>query len=210
MFTPQWIIALAVTLIAGGAMGSVIGIIATNRRNRIQPIGVKTEVLEVFSDKLGLSSLKPQITVQAEGTEYTFNNLYLFRYSLINKGNKDIESFKFGLTLSKNDMPFGLTAEGPDRHHQIIPLTPVTIDPPTLEIDSELRPFNRRDIYAFSFFITIDDEQPYPNAPLLTSPHPVRFINVPTGSTFEITDIAASGISVNVPELVKSIRNLMP
>jgi hypothetical protein len=73
MSTTQWIITLVVTLIAGGAMGSVIGIIATNRRNRIQPIRVKTEVLEIFSDKLGLSSLEPQITVQAEGTQYTFD-----------------------------------------------------------------------------------------------------------------------------------------
>lgn len=210
MTTTQWIVTLVVTLIAGGAMGSVIGIISTNRRNRIQPVGVKTEVLEVFSDKLGLSELEPQITVQAEGTQYTFNNLYLFRYSLINKGNKDMESFKFGLTLSKSDMPFGLTAEGRDRHHQIIPLRPVTIDPPTLEIDLELKPFNRRDIYSFSFFITIDEDQPYPNAPVLTSPYPVTFVNMSTGSTFELTDITTKGISINLAELYKSIRNLMP
>jgi len=37
MSTTQWIITLVLTLIVGGAMGSVIGIIATNRRNRIQP-----------------------------------------------------------------------------------------------------------------------------------------------------------------------------
>jgi hypothetical protein len=120
-----------------------------------------------------------------------------------------MESFRFGLTLSKKDMPFGLTAEGPDRHHQIIPVKPVTIDPPSLEIDLELRPFNRRDIYTFSFFVTTDDEQPYPNAPVLTSPHPIRFLNTPTVSAFEFAEITTNGISINLPELYRSIRNLM-
>ena len=53
MTTTQWIIGLIVAFLSGGAMGAIINTIATSYRNRIQPIRVHQEIIDIIRKQDG-------------------------------------------------------------------------------------------------------------------------------------------------------------
>jgi hypothetical protein len=54
MTSQQWLQIVA-ALLGGGAAGAIITALVSAYRNRVQPVGYKTEVIQVFREKAGLS-----------------------------------------------------------------------------------------------------------------------------------------------------------
>jgi hypothetical protein len=180
---PLWITVVA-SLIGGGAMGAIITAFVTNYRNRMQPIGYKSEKIEVFKKEAGLSSLHARIMLTDERTTYNFDNLVIVRLTLTNKGNQDIAEFSFGMTLLKNDEAIRVQVETPDRHHIAEPIKAATFDSPTSEIDYKLKPFNRNDTYIFNLFITVESNEDANREVKLSSVHSVKFTPMPIGTRY--------------------------
>jgi len=189
MTTTQWIITLVVTLIAGGAMGSVIGILSTNRRNRIQPIGVYKEIIPFVNREIGQSGPKAEILLSLEGEKKSYSNLTLGRITVENTSNKDYEEFKFGITISGLSMAVFLQTETQDRYHEITSSPQIDFHHLDNEVDFTLKPFNRQDVYSVVLFIN-----PVSTDELLeislSSKHPVKFVERSASSA-----IAASLLS---------------
>ncbi|HUT72538.1 MAG TPA: hypothetical protein VMW89_17855 [Desulfatiglandales bacterium] len=121
-----------------------------------------------------------KIAITHGGNTVTFNNLYLAEVQVVNRGNKDMEEFKFGVTLGNTDKCIFVTSSSPDRHHEVLQDTEVTPQSPQGEIDFKLRPFNRRDSYSFKLYLVIPEEAKEPKKIELGSSSPVKFIEMPT------------------------------
>lgn len=183
-------------LIGGGAAGALINAAFTARSNRIQPIGRRIEITPIFRQGDNSSGLRAKIAIADNGSIATFENLFFVDIQLVNKGNIDIESFPFGVTLSGGDECVHVEHTAPNRHH-IISQSPV-IKPqnPSNEIDFTLTPFNRKDSYLFKLYIVIPDDAKDPKNIILGSPNPIKFAEMPTVS--ETLSKAAEGFSVSI------------
>jgi len=90
------------TLLGGGAMGAIITAVVTNFRNRQQPIGYETELVEVIKKNPDFPSLRALImSGDDSGPGLAISNLSMARITIVNKGNQDIVEFKFGVTLTE-------------------------------------------------------------------------------------------------------------
>jgi hypothetical protein len=176
MSTTQWIIGLVVVLVAGGAMGAIIGILANNWRNRIQPIEVWKEVIPFVNQQIEGSAPKAEILLRFDGKERSYSNLKLGRITLENTSNKDYEDFNFGVTLSGLSMAVYIQTDSQDRYHEISSSPDINFERLDNEIDFSLKPFNRKDSYSVVLFII-----PIPDDPLemnLSTKHPVKFVTI--------------------------------
>ena len=169
-----------VALVTGGLAGSFLTILYNIVRNRIQPVGKRVELVTVFGEKLAESRLDAKVTITGEaGTQYPFENLFLYEIQIINKGNQDIGEFKFGITLKDGDKAIFLEGESPSRHH-IIDHTPIHPAIQQHEIDIVLKPFNRKDNYSFRLYVVVPASKRQPSEIELYSSLPIRFVNMPT------------------------------
>lgn len=175
MTTTQWIISLIITLFGGGAMGAVIGILSTNRRNRIQPIGVKREIIPFVNDQVAGSASNAEVLIKVDGKEESYRNLTLGRVRLTNTGNQDYEEFKFEITLSGLNMATYIQTESPDRSHVVATDPALNLNSLDNEIDVTLTPFNRGDTYYICMFI-IPASEPIDIG--LSSKVPVTFVEL--------------------------------
>lgn len=175
----QWYHIVA-PLLGGGAAGAVINSIVAAVRNRIQPVGRRVESLPVFKQTLGKSSLRSMITIHEGTTEHHFHNLFLIDIQIVNRGNRDVEKFPFGITLKPGDKAVYIEHEAPDRHHQVTKITAVTPGNPADELDFELVPFNRGDSYSLKLYVVIPEGREEPGKVQLSSSQPVRFTDMPT------------------------------
>lgn len=172
---------VVVALIGGGAAGAIINALVSAYRARLQPVGRRLEILPVFIRQSGDSSgLTAEIAITHNGSTRTFKNLYLAEVQVVNRGNKDLEEFKFGVTLGGGDQCIFVISSAPDRHHEALQNTEVTPQSPQEVIDFTLRPFNRRDSYSFKMYIVIPEGAEEPNKIELGSPSPIRFTEMPT------------------------------
>jgi hypothetical protein len=208
MTTTQWLITLAVTLVAGGAMGSVIGIFATNRRNRIQPIGAKREIIPFVNRQVAGSASNAEVSIKIDGKEESYRNLTLGRVTLTNTANKDYEEFRFEITLSGLNMATYIQTESPDRSHVITTNPSLNLNSLDNEIDVALTPFNRGDTYNICMFIIPTTE---PIEIGLSSKHPVRFVelqeyrDVATSILWDVMEnVHVIGVPVGLP--IRSFR----
>src|SRR5215207_6212286 len=96
-------IALIVGLVSGGAMGSIITLVATARKSRIQPVGYKIDMVPIMKQK-DSTSLSTKVIVSRGTKEYSFKNLFLVNVEVVNKGNQDIKEFNYGITLGGADL----------------------------------------------------------------------------------------------------------
>jgi hypothetical protein len=174
MNTTQWIITLAVTLIAGGAMGSLISILATNLRNRVQRIIYQTETIPFVNEHIKGAGEQAEVLIKLKGEEKSFSNLTLGRVKIKNTSNRDFEEFKFGVTLSGLSMAVYLRAESQDRYHQITSDPQIDLEHLDDEIDFTLKPFNRKDVYSVVLFILPIGDDPV-EIKLVTN-HPVKLV----------------------------------
>lgn len=169
------------SLIGGGAAGAIINTLVSSYKSRLQPVGRRLETLPVFIPQSGdVSSLTAKIAVMHGNNATTFNNLYLAEVQVVNKGNKDLDEFKFGITLGDGDKCIFVTSSSPDRHHEVLQETEISPQSPRGEVDFKLRPFNRRDSYFFKLYIVIPEGAKEPGIIELGSPSPVRFSEMPT------------------------------
>lgn len=177
MTKTQWI-QIITALVGGGAMGAIITAIVTAYRNRIQPIGRKIQFIPIFKETIGLSSLSARLTISDDQTSCQFDNLFIANVLLVNKGNKDFDEFRFGMTLLEKAVAIYVEPQTQDRHHFAEQVNQVNLSLPVSEIDFILKPFNRRDVYSFKLFIVIPKDMEKPDKINLSSPHPIRFIDV--------------------------------
>jgi hypothetical protein len=169
---------IVVPLLTGGAFGALITAVVTGFRNRIQPVGYRTEMVPVFKQNVEVSSLNAKIIIHEGDKEYPFHNMFVFDIYVVNRGNKDIDEFPLGFTLEKGDQAIYLEYESPDRHHTITP-SGVSLSTPKSEVDIKLKPFNRKDWYTFRVYVVPEGDFA-PGMIELSSPYPIRFTTMPT------------------------------
>jgi len=169
-----------VALMSGGAAGAVINMLVSAHRARRQPVGRRIDLLPVFRQTGGTSPLRAKIAITHGNQTTTFENLFLAEVQVVNRGNSDLNEFQFGATLGDGDRCIYVEASPPDRHHQVIQLTPVSPQGPQQAIDFTLKPFNRGDSYSFKLYVVIPEGQDEPKAIGLGSPSPIRFVEMPT------------------------------
>ncbi len=168
------LVKISASLLGGGAIGAIITAIITNHRNRIQPIGKDVNIETVFSPGKIFKDHLTKITFSGVDDNYHFDNLYLVRIEMINEGNKDYPEFNFGITLPDYAKAINIKSSGEDRHHTISVSQNIDFSSPTRIIDCNLTPFNRKDIYNISLFVTCTGNNVISNVDISTD-MPIRF-----------------------------------
>lgn len=167
----------AITILSGGAVGSIITLLVTKYQNRIQPVSKAVRLVRVFGSMSGESSLSTRLVVEKDGSKYDYDNLYVASVNLDNSGNQDYESFQFGVTLPENADVIHVDTFSEDRHHDIKQITDLGLDEPVREVDFKLDPFNRQDSYQFDLHIVLSSERPPSEIISFGSSHPVKFVD---------------------------------
>jgi len=194
---------IVIPLIGGGAMGAaIINAVVSAIRNRVQPVGRRIEIIPIFKETLGASGLRTKITISDGQNDYMFDNLFIAKIQLINRGNQDIAEFRFGITLSSGDSVIYVEPHSQDRHHIVRQVSEVSLRNPASEIDFILQPFNRGDSYSLDLFMVISKNRDKPGTIQFSSPHPIKFVDMPTIGEimletlrgFEILSIGPFGI----------------
>jgi hypothetical protein len=178
MTTHQWI-AIIAALIGGGAMGAIITAVFTAFRNRIQPVGNRVEITPVFQHSIDGSEIVSSVTITDNGTDFKFKTLYIAEINLVNKGNKDLEYFTFGVTLAEDDWAILAVGKSSDRHHQVQSADSPSPAFPRNTIDFTVRPFNRADTYTINLYIVAPAGKE-PGQFKLSSAEPVKFVDAPS------------------------------
>jgi hypothetical protein len=176
--TTQQVIQIGASLIGGGAVGAIITAFVTSYRGRVQPVGKRVEVSPLFTFGLSGSAFNPSITVSDGVTDFKFSNLYVADIQIVNRGNRDLAAFTFGITFAQSDKAVHLEPYGLDRHHKAIVKTTGTPASPVHELDLELRPFNRKDSYRMKVFFVSGGSEP--GVVTLGSSEPVQFTEIPS------------------------------
>jgi hypothetical protein len=202
----NWI-AVGAALLGGGAVGSIITLIASVVRNRKQPIAYRTEIVPVF--KGGMfdgSDVTANLTLSSKkgGSAENISNLFVAQIELANRGNKDFASFGFGMTLSDQDVAVHCAINAADRHHQPQIVTPLSPAACAREIDCLLVPFNRGDRYKITLYVVVVGPTQQPGEIQLSSPEPIIFNKAPTVAEMAIE--AASRVALEIGPLRVSIR----
>ena len=98
----------------------------------------------------------------------------------MNTGNKDIENFDFGITLDTEISIINVNVKGKDRHHTITYRPEISFNQKSNIIDFNLSPFNRKDTYEITLFLTSDNNLSIEDVSKLefSSTLPVKFIEI--------------------------------
>lgn len=200
MPNPEWYSPI-LTLLGGGAAGSIITLLTTSIKNRIQPVSCREEILPIFKKTLSESSLI-NVSIINDGRMYQFQNLFLINIQITNQGNKDILEFPFGITLGPYDKIVYIEKHSSDRFHSINQVQTITPEIASNEIDFILEPFNRRDSYFIKLYVVITEVKDEPEKPKYGSSYPVKFIKTPTVNEVaariaESTTFTIGGISMS-------------
>lgn len=99
----------------------------------------------------------------------------MVNFEIVNKGNRDLQSFKFGLSYPNKDLVLHCDGQTADRHHIARVLTELGPGLPTTEVDFELAPFNRKDSYTLTLFVVAKGGQEVPGEFRISSSEPVVF-----------------------------------
>jgi hypothetical protein len=196
MTTQQWI-AIGASLLGGGAVGAIITAIVTSHRNRIQPVYYTTEYINLYHEvpniytKSSAITIKNELVITRDNVNHEYENPLIIRLRLINVGNRDMDKFQFGITLLTEGVADAKVvyceSETEDRHHKVIIESSVDLMKPSKEVDFLLAPFNRGDIYTFTFFVTkSSNSTEIPSIQPSTS-CPVKFVKKPIVSPMGIT-----------------------
>lgn len=178
METIKQYLPIIASLIGGGFAGAILTNIVSAYRSRRQPVGYRIDIDPILRPKPEGTSLPARITIDHQGAQYVFNNLFIVRIDIANQGNKDYEEFSFGLTLAEKDMAVHVECVGGDRHHSVAPVAPITPASTTKELDFVCRPFNRGDTYTINVFLVTSNEDG-PSEPQISSKAPIKFVKIP-------------------------------
>ena len=175
------------SLIGGGAIGAIITAIVTSYRNRIQPIGKSLKIETVFAPRKPIKDHLTTITFSGKNETFHFDNLYLAQIVIQNEGNMDYTEFNFGLTLPNFGNAVNVKSNTQDRHHVVTFKQNIDFGTPSNIIDCTLKPFNRKDKYYISIYVTCSENKTLHNIDF-SSEMPIRFkeIETFTGTTLEL------------------------
>lgn len=190
MELPQWI-GPALTLIGGGAAGSIITAAVTSFRNRVQPVGFRAEPVAMFRGTTDQKGVNLKVALESDGKTYEFPNLHAIDVEISNNGNADRASFEFGLTLSSGDTAVFFRLTKLDRHHVFTSVPDISPTQPSIELDFIVAPFNRGDRYRFTIYVTIPVGNELVGTISFSSPHAVRFTPMPTVGEFGMQIVKA-------------------
>lgn len=169
---------IAASILGGGAVGAIITSLVTSYKARVLPIAKRVEVLPLFTSNFGGSDFDTSVTVSDGNTDYKFPNLHVAEVQLVNRGNRDLATFNFGITLSTTDKVVHVEPQARDRHHVATLKGTCTPASPSTVLDFELRPLNRGDSYTLRLFIVSGATEPKPMT--IGSSEPVRFTEIPS------------------------------
>lgn len=196
----RWDTIVIVVLAGIGLVGVVIGALIqtaiANFRKQKEPIGRRVDTFPMFKTPLGSANRRSQITLSDGQKEYKYEEVQLVQIQVNNQGNKNFETFKFGITLSDGDVAIFIESESPDRHHQVEELTSITFAEPKSEIDFILRPFQKTETYSFRLLVVTSEMNKDPGKIEFSSPESVRFVALPT--LVEIAEEAARSASFGI------------
>lgn len=173
----EWL-KILIPLIGGGSVGAIITSIVTTYRNKIQSVGQKIQIDKVFYPDAISNTEITKITFSGATQTYHFDNLFIATILLINSGNKDIDKFICGITLPENIKGVKIETVPQDRHHNVQLKSEINFDKTSSEIDFELIPFNRKDIFEIKLYLTISKETLEISDIKLGSPHPIKFVDM--------------------------------
>lgn len=126
-------------------MGTIMNTIATNRRNRVQTVARNNSVSYINLPQ-SLSGYEAMITLKSAIDQvaelYYFKKLGIIQLKLTNTGNKDYESFDFGINLKAGADIIGFETESQERYHPIKWTPEVSVANRHSELDFLLKPFN--------------------------------------------------------------------
>lgn len=174
---PPWLPIVA-SLIGGGACGAVVKMVYDHWRDRRQPVAYRVSTDSVFTSAPHVGILQANAQVSYDGQTYPFESLALIRVELKNKGNRDLNTFAFGITLEGEHQAVLCVSDGDDRHHQIREIEPnATPAQPRNAIDFSCTPFNRRDHYTVRLYVRNNGDVNADQVKMSTA-IPIRFSRV--------------------------------
>lgn len=185
---------IGASILGGGAVGAVITGLVASYKSRLLPIGKRVEVSPLFTSNFGGSNFSTSVTVSDGKTDFKFPNLHVAEVQLVNRGNRDLATFTFGITLAAADKVVHVEPQARDRHHIATLKSPCTPASPLTDLDFELRPLNRGNSYTLRLFIVAGGAEP--EALTIGSSEPVRFTEIPSVS--ETLALAASTLSLKL------------
>lgn len=152
------------SILGGGLMGAIVTSIVTSRRNRIQPVGYRKDIIPIFKKGENFPQQAEFSVIEHPlgfGERRSVDNFSLARLTLTNKGNKDFEQFICGVSLTRGKVA-SVQFEGADKHHEIkISLAGVNHEGepvvPVTTTDFHMQPFNRGDTYRMNIYFTYED-----------------------------------------------------
>jgi hypothetical protein len=181
----HWLTILIIVgaLLSSGILGALTYAAIAAYRDRKPAIAQRVETPPRFQDALGSSCPRTQIRVSDGYREYPYDNLRVVQVHLENQSSQDFEEFKLGISLDSASAEDGMVhveVRSPDRDHQVKQLTPVTFAEPQTTLDVVLIPFNREDSYSLRLLLAASEELELSGKIRLSSPHPARFVDLPT------------------------------
>jgi hypothetical protein len=187
----EWIKIIA-ALVGGGFAGAIFTNALGAYQSRKQSVGTEIAVTQLFAPGSSASTFQTTLKVWDGEQTYDYTNLYVADIQMINQGNRDIESFSFGLTLSGKDTAVAVDSTTRDRHHKVVPDPEVTPKNPSKIPNFILAPFNRDDMYRLKVFLVAGGDKPM--AVQLSTAQPVRFVGISSSSAVSSTLISATVI----------------
>lgn len=170
-----------ISVVGGGAAGAIITLVVTTFRSRKQPIGYRIDIVPIFSKgKIG-GDLEADLRLGSifGGSGEGVPNLYIAEMELVNRGNTDFQTFQMGLTLASKNVAVHCSITSADRHHEAKVLTVIAPGAPVGEVDFQLAPFNRSDVYRLKLYLVVLAETEEPGQITPGSREPVIFTRVP-------------------------------
>jgi hypothetical protein len=178
LFTQKELILIGVSLIAGGACGTILKIIYDTYQARVQPVGYYLQYEEVDKGSMRIHDLSEEEKSTEAILLKSSTKLFMGRVHIINMTNMNMEEFRFGLTSSNDDVFVFVRTKESDRHHSIRRTTSVPLDAPTREVDFICKPFNRKDRYEFNMYVSLALDNKRPSAVKFSSNYPVKFVDL--------------------------------
>jgi len=170
----EWL-KLIIPILSGGALGAIITLVVTNYRNRVQSIGYRLSIDPVFFPNILTDKSITKITFSGQDKVYDFDNLFSATIKFQNIGNKDLNELIIGITAKDEISILRADIISQDRHHIGSNQTELNYDNLKSELDVELKPLNRKDIYEIKLLLTIRKEKIEFEDISFSSPSPVKF-----------------------------------
>jgi hypothetical protein len=158
-----------VQILCGGLGGFLLKAVYDRWQNRRQPIRYSIDKDQIFSAN---PDFQAKVTVRQGETTHDYEHLTLVRVVVTNRGNKDFDSFTFGLTLPNGHDIVVAQCDSVDRHHSAAFTQTPSPAMPMKNLDLKCVPFNRKELYTVKMYVRSE-----------TSPLAKEDVKVSTGAT---------------------------